>query len=254
MPVGLCVGLQLRGLCKSFGGLAVAQDLNLDLPPGARTALIGPNGAGKSTLAQLITGCLVPDQGMVMLDGVDLAVVSQAARVKRGIAKTFQITTLFAGLSLRENLRLAVQEQRGQGARWFGRADRCPEVEEIIEFQLARFGLLGLAYQMVGRLAYGQQRLVELALTLCLQPRVLVLDEPAAGVPMGEIPMIVEALEGLPKNLAVLLIDHDMDLVFRLAQHIVVMVAGTILAQGTPAEIATNATVQRLYLGEAFDA
>ena len=253
MPGGLGVGLQLRGLCKSFGGLAVAQNLNLDLPPGARVAVIGPNGAGKSTLAQLITGSLVPDGGRVMLDGADLAKVSQAARVKRGIAKTFQITTLFAGLSLRENLRLAVQEQRGQGARWFGRADRCPEVEEIIDAHLVRFGLLGLADQLVGHLAYGQQRLVELALTLCLQPRVLVLDEPAAGVPMAEIPVIVAALEGLPKELAVLLIDHDMDLVFRLAQHIVVMVAGTILAQGTPADIAANPTVRRLYLGEAFD-
>ncbi len=242
-------GLEVRGLNRAFGGITVARDIDLDLPPGARTALIGPNGAGKSTFANLVTGALAPSSGEIRFDGRDIGRLSEAQRVKAGIARTFQITTLFRRLTLRENLRLAVLEREGRTGRWFGRAGGDERVEAEIEARLAAVGLAGRAEARVEELAYGQQRLVELALTLALRPRVLVLDEPAAGVPSGESHLIEEAIAGLPDDLAVLIIEHDMDLVFRLARVIVVLVGGAVLTRGTPAEIAADPEVRRLYLG-----
>ena len=246
-------GLQTRGLNKAFGGLVVARDITLSLQPGDRTALIGPNGAGKTTFSNLITGILKPTSGQILLDGRDIGGMGEAARVRAGIAKTFQITTLFRKLSVRENIRLPILERDRRALRFWHRADRDPRVEAEIEAQLSAFNLLGLADKPVQDLAYGQQRLVEMAMTLALKPRVLILDEPAAGVPSSDSHLITGAIEALPADLAVLIIEHDMKLVFQVARSIIVLVNGAILTQGTPAEIATNQQVRDLYLGAHHD-
>ncbi|MDE3029000.1 MAG: ABC transporter ATP-binding protein [Paracoccaceae bacterium] len=246
-------GLQVRNLNKSFGGLVVARDITLDLAPGDRKALIGPNGAGKSTFTNLITGILTPTNGEIRLDGNDIGRLSEAQRVKAGIAKTFQITTLFRSLTVRENLRLPLLERRGLSARMIRRADGDAEVEAEIEALLAQFKLGAFGGVKVERLAYGQQRLVEMAMTLALRPRILILDEPAAGVPSSESPLISDAIAALPKDLSVLIIEHDMNLVFKVADKIIVLVAGAILTEGSPQEIAADTRVRDLYLGAHHD-
>lgn len=246
-------GLQVRGLCKSFGGLSVAQNIDFDLPPGARKALIGPNGAGKSTFANLITGILSPTSGDIRFSGQDIGTLPEARRVKLGIAKTFQITTLFRQMTVLENLCLPILEREGRAARWFGRVRADRALREEASELLAHFNLVHLADQPVETLAYGQQRLVEMALTLALRPKVLILDEPAAGVPSSDSHLIIEAIERLPGDLAVLIIEHDMDLVFRVARSIIVLVAGTILLEGTPEEISRDPRVRELYLGGAHE-
>ena len=246
-------GLQTKGLNKSFGGLVVARDITLSLHPGDRTALIGPNGAGKTTFSNLITGILKPTSGQILLDGRDIGGMGEAARVRAGIAKTFQITTLFKHLSVRENIRLPILERERRALRFWHRADRDKGIEAEIEAQLSAFNLLGLADRPVQDLAYGQQRLVEMAMTLALKPRVLILDEPAAGVPSSDSHLITGAIEALPADLAVLIIEHDMKLVFQVARSIIVLVNGAILTQGTPREIAANQQVRDLYLGAHHD-
>lgn len=242
-------GLEVRGLSKHFGGLVVSENIDFDLPAGARKALIGPNGAGKSTFANLITGILRPSAGTIRFDGQDIGSLKEAQRVQMGIAKTFQITTLFPRLTVRENLRLPILERQGLGRRLFMRADSNRSVEAEVSALVDQFALGSLADRPVLDLAYGQQRLVEMALSLALKPKVLILDEPAAGVPSSETHLIIDAIERLPDDLAVLVIEHDMDLVFRIARSIVVLVQGRILTEGTPQEIATNAKVRELYLG-----
>lgn len=242
-------GLEVRGLSKTFGGLVVSENIDFDLPPGSRKALIGPNGAGKSTFANLVTGILAPSAGTIRFDGRDIAGMGEARRVKLGIAKTFQITTLFPNLTVRQNLRLPVLEREGRGFRLFIRADSDPAIEAEVQALIDQFDLGALADKPVLDLAYGQQRLVEMALTLALKPRVLILDEPAAGVPSSETHLITDAIARLPKDLAVLVIEHDMDLVFKVATSIVVLVQGRILTEGTPQDIATDAKVRELYLG-----
>lgn len=242
-------GLDVKNLSKHFGGLTVAQDITFNLPPGSRKALIGPNGAGKSTLANLITGILPPSGGAISFEGRDIGRMSEVRRVKAGIAKTFQITTLFARLTVRENLRLALIEREGRGFAMFRPADADAQTEAEIDGYLASFNLTDLADRPVRDLAYGQQRLVEMALTLALRPKVLILDEPAAGVPSSETHLIIDAIEALPEDLAVLIIEHDMDLVFRVAQSIIVLVQGRILIEGTPERIAADPDVRDLYLG-----
>ncbi len=242
-------GLNVKNLSKHFGGLTVAQDITFDLPPGSRKALIGPNGAGKSTVANLITGLLSPSSGQVCFDGCDISGLSEARRVKIGLAKTFQITTLFPRLTVRENLRLALIERQGRGFDLFKPADASPEIEEEIDNYLLQFNLADRTNWLVCDLAYGQQRLVEMALTLALRPRVLILDEPAAGVPSSETHLIIDAIEYLPPDLAVLIIEHDMDLVFQVATSIIVLVQGRILIEGPPEQITADAKVRELYLG-----
>lgn len=245
----MSAGLEVRGLNKAFGGLVVARDISLTLRPGDRKALIGPNGAGKSTFTNLITGILEPSGGEITLDGRDIGRMSEAQRVKAGIAKTFQITTLFRSLSVRDNLRLPLWERRGGTARPFRRSGGDAGVEQEVESLLTQFRLTDVGDRPVARLAYGQQRLVEMAMTLALKPRILILDEPAAGVPSSESPLIAEAIAALPADLAVLIIEHDMALVFKVASRIIVLVAGAILTEGTPAEISADARVRDLYLG-----
>jgi branched-chain amino acid transport system ATP-binding protein len=234
--------LETIGISKQFGALQVANDIHFRLEPGARHALIGPNGAGKTTFVNLLTGRLAPSAGRILLNGADITRISQAARTRRGLARTFQINNLFPMLSVLENVRLAVAEHRGL------LTARRALIEEAFA-TLARLGLDGDAPAVVRELPYGKQRLVEIAIALALEPSVLLLDEPAAGVPGGESGIIFDVIEQLPTEMAVLMIEHDMDLVFRFAQRITVMVRGTILVEGTPAEIAADPLVREVYLG-----
>ncbi|MFB9952993.1 ABC transporter ATP-binding protein [Rhizobium puerariae] len=246
-------GLAIRELSKNFGGLHVARNLNVTLPPGCRTALIGPNGAGKTTFANLLTGVLQPSSGTIHLNGNDIGKLSESARVRAGIAKTFQITNLFRGLTVRENLRLPILEREGGAATIFGRADGYRDIEAEIAKLMDELHLTPLAEKVVRGLAYGQQRLVELALTLALRPKVLILDEPAAGVPTTDSHLIVAAIKRLPADLSVLIIEHDMELVFEVADKIIVLVNGAILMEGTPEEVTRDPRVRELYLGAGHD-
>ena len=246
--------LETRGLCKSFGALEVARDIDFRIERGARHALIGPNGAGKTTFVNLLTGVLPPSRGSVMLEGEDVTTLAQAKRVKRGIARTFQINQLFRGLTVQENVCIAVSERLGVGGAMLRpagkRADVIDEASRLI--QILKLG--EEAERRVVELPYGRQRLVEIAIALGLNPRVLLLDEPAAGIPSAESHILLDAIATLPKDIAVLIIEHDMDLVFRFAERITVLVSGAIFAEGTPAEIAANHDVRAVYLGSALDA
>ena len=246
--------LETRGLCKSFGALEVAREIDFRLERGARHALIGPNGAGKTTFINLLTGVLPPSRGSVLLEGEDVTGLAQAKRVKRGIARTFQINQLFRGLSVLENVCIAVSERLGVGGSMLrpagARAEVIAEASRLIE--MLKLG--EDAGRRVVELPYGRQRLVEIAIALGLDPRALLLDEPAAGIPSAESHILLDAVATLPKDIAVLIIEHDMDLVFRFAERITVMVSGAIFAEGTPAQIAGNAAVRAVYLGNATDA
>jgi branched-chain amino acid transport system ATP-binding protein len=242
--------LETRRLAKSFGALSVANAIDFRLDPGARQALIGPNGAGKTTFVNLVTGALAPSAGQILLDGADVTALPQASRVKRGLVRTFQITQLFRRLSVLENVVLAVCERRGLGGGWWRPAGHHRAANEEAYAHLDRLGLGDQALRPVASLAYGQQRLVEIAVALALEPKVLLLDEPAAGVPSGETGRIIEAIERLPADLALLIIEHDMDLVFRLARQITVLVQGRVLVEGPPADIAADPDVRQVYLGE----
>ena len=243
--------LSTRGLDKSFGSLVVASDIELDLPPGERYALIGPNGAGKTTLINLITGMLKPDKGQIFLGGDEITMLKPEERVKCGLVRTFQINTLFPRLSALEAVTLAVCERRGYAGSWW---EKLPAYGDAIEEAYAILLSLRLAascHRPTRELAYGQQRLLEIALALATKPKVLLLDEPAAGVPQQESAELFSVIAGLSQEIAVLFIEHDMNVVFRFAHRIIVMAAGRILLQGTPKEIAADARVREVYLGRA---
>ncbi len=242
--------LELKHLSMNFGGLKVTNDVSLTLPVGARTALIGPNGAGKTTLINLISGLLTPTDGQVLLMGEDVTALTPATRVHRGMIRSFQVTRLFQDMTIAEHLTFAIRAQSHRmGGVWRAMtADPATEVRgaELIE----SLGLGPLRHRRVDEIAYGQQRLVEIAIALAMKPKVLLLDEPAAGIPRDGMDLVLNALDVLPDDLAVIMIDHDMDLVRRFAQQIVVLAAGQIIANGTPAEISHNAEVRSAYLGE----
>jgi branched-chain amino acid transport system ATP-binding protein len=242
--------LETRGLRKSFGALTVANAVDFRLERGARHALIGPNGAGKTTFVELVTGALQPSAGQIRLDGADITHLPQAARVNRGLVRTFQITALFPRLSVLENVTLAVCERQRIAGGLFRPAGYHRRAIEEAHALLERLGLEDDALRPVNMLAYGRQRLIEIAVSLALSPKVLLLDEPAAGVPSGESGTIIGVIERLPSDIAVLIIEHDMDLVFRLAQRITVLVRGSILVEGPPEAIAADSEVRRVYLGE----
>ncbi|HEY5637037.1 MAG TPA: ABC transporter ATP-binding protein [Burkholderiales bacterium] len=241
--------LETRGLARNFGALVVARDIDFRLEPGARHALIGPNGAGKTTFVNLLTGALAPSAGSVLLEGTDVTRLPQAARVKRGIARTFQINQLFRGLPVLQNVAIAVAERRGVGGRMFRPAGLRRDVIDEAMGLLERMKLADEAGRTISELPYGRQRLVELAIALGLGPRVLLLDEPAAGVPSAETHVILDAIDALSPEIGVLIIEHDMDLVFRFAKKITVLVQGAILAEGPPEEIAAHPEVRAVYLG-----
>ena len=242
--------LETRGLCKSFGALQVANSIDFRLEHGARHALIGPNGAGKTSFVNLVTGALAPSAGQVLIDGTEVTDLPQSERVKRGLARTFQVTALFRRLTALENVTLGIAEREGVADDLFWPSGRHKRVIEEAYAVLVSLDLADDALRPVNMLAYGRQRLVEIAVSLALAPKVLLLDEPAAGVPSGESGTIIEVIERLPPEIALLIIEHDMDLVFRVAQRITVMVQGGVLVEGRPEEIARDPEVRRVYLGE----
>ena len=245
------LALETRGLAKSFGSLVVAHDINLALPQGVRYALIGPNGAGKTTLINLMTGMLRPDAGEVRLAGEDITALKADRRVKRGLARTFQINTLFPQLTALESVTLAVLEREGNAHNWWRGLPRFGAAIDEAHAILASLRLEAHGDRLTRELAYGQQRLLEIALALATRPRVLLLDEPAAGVPKDESAELFSAIASLAGDLTVLFIEHDMEVVFRFASRILVMVGGRLLVQGTPDEIARDARVREVYLGGA---
>jgi branched-chain amino acid transport system ATP-binding protein len=241
--------LAARGLNKKFGSLVVASDINLVLPKGARYALIGPNGAGKTTLINLLTGMLPPDSGEIVLAEQDITAQAPQERVRRGLARTFQINSLFPSLSALEAVTLVVEERRRLSGRfWQNLASHKESIEEAYDI-LSRLRLGDSCYQPTRELPYGRQRLLEIALALATRPKVLLLDEPAAGVPQEESGEVFEAVAGLSGDLTLLFIEHDMHVVFRFASHIIVLVGGAIFAEGSPADIAAHPGVREVYLG-----
>ena len=242
--------LETRKLCKSFGALVVAQNIDFRLEPGARHALIGPNGAGKTTFINMLMGALAPTSGQILLGGEDVTRAPQSARVRSGVGRTFQITTLFRSLPVLDNVALAVAERSRIATRLWRPASAHQEVIDESRGLLAALGLADDAAARVADLPYGKQRLVEIAIALGLKPKVLLLDEPAAGVPSHESEKILSTLERLPSDIAILIIEHDMDLVFRFARRITVLVQGAVLVEGAPEEIARDVRVHQVYLGE----
>lgn len=243
--------LETKNLKKSFGSLVVADDVSLTLPQGGRHALIGPNGAGKTTLINLITGMLKPDSGDVFLDGSDVTDAHPSARVKSGLVRTFQINTLFPKITPLESATMAICEQSGHSGIWLKPlSKRTAEIEKAFDL-LTKMGLADDATRVTSDLAYGQQRLLEIALALASEPKVLLLDEPAAGVPKSESAALFQVIADLPKEISVLFIEHDMDLVFTFASHITVLVQGAILVEGTSEDIAKDPLVREVYLGGA---
>jgi branched-chain amino acid transport system ATP-binding protein len=242
--------LETRRLCKSFGALVVAQNIDFRLEPGARHALIGPNGAGKTTFINMLMGALAPTSGQILLGGEDVTRAPQSARVRSGLGRTFQITTLFRSLPVLDNVALAVAERSGIAPRLWRPASAHKEVIDESRGLLAALGLADDAATRVADLPYGKQRLVEIAIALGLKPKVLLLDEPAAGVPSHESEKILSTLERLPSDIAILIIEHDMDLVFRFARRITVLVQGAVLVEGAPEDIARDVRVHQVYLGE----
>jgi len=242
--------LSTRGMSKRFGSLVVARDIEIELPKGVRYALIGPNGAGKTTLINLMTGMLAPDGGQIFLGGDDITALEPQERVRRGLARTFQINTLFPSLNALEAVTLAVAERRGiAGQFWSNLAAHKESIEEAYEI-LATLRLGDDCYQPTRQLPYGRQRLLEIALALATKPKVLLLDEPAAGVPHEESGDIFEVVASLSSDLTLLFIEHDMHVVFRFASHIIVLVGGAIFVEGSPTEIAADPSVREVYLGK----
>ena len=250
----MMAALETRDLQKSFGGLKVTRDLSLRVGWGARHALIGPNGAGKTTVINLLTGVLRPDAGRVLLGGVDVTDLAVHGRVLRGLSRTFQINQLYADLTPLETIGLAVSERLGRGGDWWRRMGTRSDVNDEIAENLARFHLLDVMNELTATLPYGKQRLLDIAVAIAAKPRVLLLDEPAAGVPESERHDILAAVAALPRDVTVLLIEHDMDLVFSFADRISVLVNGAMLVEGPPEAVARDPQVKAVYLGEGADA
>jgi branched-chain amino acid transport system ATP-binding protein len=246
--------LETKGLVKRFGGLLATDNVSFKLEQGARHALIGPNGAGKTTFINLLTGVLAPTSGQILLEGEDITRLRPELRVQRGLARTFQINQLFPAMTPLETLGLAVSERMGGGRDWWRVIGSQREiVDEIVEIA-QRFRLTDVLDERTSNLAYGKQRLLEIAVAIASRPRVLLLDEPAAGVPERERHDILAAVAALPRDVTVLLIEHDMDLVFSFADRISVLVNGAMLVEGPPDEVARDPRVKAVYLGEAADA
>ena len=245
------VTLRTECLSRSWGTFKANSDISLTFGAGARHALIGPNGAGKTTFINLLTGSLAPTSGRVFFADEDITRLPQHQRVKRGITRTFQINTLFPGLTVLQSVLLAICERRGLQSNWYQTvAMRSEEIDEAMAL-LASLKLAPEADRITRNLPYGKQRLVEIALALATRPRVLLLDEPAAGIPSAESMELFEVIAGLPREVSIVFIEHDMGLVFRFAERITVLVGGKVLTEGTPAEIAADPRVREVYLGEA---
>jgi branched-chain amino acid transport system ATP-binding protein len=247
----MTTALRTVGLSKQFGAFAAATDVSLAFAQGARHALIGPNGAGKTTLINLLTGVLAPSTGEVFLGDDRITALAPHQRVKLGMTRTFQINTLFAGLTVLESVTLAVCERRGRAGIWYRTvAKQRDEADEALAL-LRMLRLAADANTLTRNLPYGGQRLVEIALALATKPRILLLDEPAAGIPASESAELFSVIAALPRDVTIVFIEHDMELVFRFAERITVLVGGKVLTEGAPAEIAVDPRVREVYLGEA---
>lgn len=244
---------EVRNLKRNFGGLSVTNDVSIAMTQGDRVALIGPNGAGKTTFVNLVTGNLKPSAGSVFISGEDVTRLDPTDRVQRGLVRSFQVTRLFSDMTPEEHVALAILQREGRAQSLFTSHRSMPDVVEETRHMLDALGLLHLAGRKVSQIAYGQQRLLELALALALKPKVLLLDEPAAGVPQSDTTMVEKALAELPPELAVLMIEHDMDLVFRFAKRVIVLAAGEIIFDGLPAGVTRDARVRQAYLGSYAD-
>ncbi len=243
--------LRTVGLSRQWGAFQANSDITLGFAPGARHALIGPNGAGKTTFINLLTGVLAPSSGRVFLGDEDITALPQYKRVARGISRTFQINTLFADLSVLESVMLALFEHGGRSGVWYRTVARETATADEAMALLHSLRLDMDAATMTRNLPYGKQRLLEIALALATKPKILLLDEPAAGIPSGQSAELFEVLAALPRDVTILFIEHDMNLVFRFAERITVLVGGKVLVEGTPDDIAADARVREVYLGEA---
>jgi len=243
--------LRTEGLSRSWGSFAANSDISLRFAPGARHAPIGPNGAGKTTFINLLTGVLAPTAGRIWLGEQEITRLPQHVRVRLGMTRTFQINTLFPGLTVLESVVLAVAERTGAARIWSRTVASQHELADEAMGILASLRLDAEADIESRRLPYGKQRLLEIALALATRPSILLLDEPAAGIPAAESAELFAAIAALPRDITILFIEHDMDLVFRFAECITVLVAGKVLTEGTPAEIAADPRVKEVYLGEA---
>jgi branched-chain amino acid transport system ATP-binding protein len=246
--------LRVEALRKRFGGLVATDDLSLDIRHGEIHAIIGPNGAGKTTLIGQLAGELRPDSGSIMLDGVDITHMPPAQRVRRGLARSFQITSILADSTAADNVALAVQAARGHGFQLWRNARRDPGLRLPATALLAAVGLAERAGTRAGDLAHGEQRQLEIAMVLALKPRLLLLDEPMAGMGSEESQRILALIRSLQGTVAILLVEHDMDTVFALADRITVLVGGRAIVTGSAEEIQAHPEVRAAYLGEEEDA
>ena len=243
--------LECTGVSKRFGRLAAVDDVTLTIERGARHALIGPNGAGKSTLFNLLAGALKPTAGRIVFAGTDVTDKSGAWRSRAGLAKTFQHSSLFLSLSVADNVAIAAQRVSGDGMRLRRSTRRCPGVDRCVDRCLEQTGLAGRSTARVSDLSHGERRQLEVAVALATEPTLLLLDEPTAGMSAAESDRFAQLVESLPSEVTVLLIEHDLDVVFRLADRISVLHLGRLLADGSPEDIRTDERVQAAYLGTA---
>jgi branched-chain amino acid transport system ATP-binding protein len=250
----MTVVLQTLALQKRFGGITAARDVSLELAEGARHALIGPNGAGKTTVLNLISGIQTPTAGRILVGDRDITALKPHERVRLGIARTFQINQLFADMTPLESLGLVVSQRAGSGSDWWRVAGKKRAIVEEIATLAERFQLADVLNERTATLPYGKQRLLEIALAIACRPRLLLLDEPAAGVTEHDRRQLLATIAALPSQVTVLLIEHDMDLVFGFAHRISVLVNGAVLVEGPPREVAADPRVKAAYLGEAAHA
>jgi len=249
----MATALETKGLVKRFGGLQATDNVSFKLEQGARHALIGPNGAGKTTFINLLTGVIKPTSGQIFLEGQEITGLRPELRVQRGLARTFQINQLFPAMTPLETLGLAVSERMDGGRDWWRViGSKSAIIDEIVEIA-QRFRLTDVLDERTSNLAYGKQRLLEIAVAFACKPRVLLLDEPAAGVPEAERHELLATVAALPRDVSVLLIEHDMDLVFSFADRISVLVNGALFTEGTVEEFSTDPRVRAVYLGESVD-
>jgi len=241
--------LRVEELTRAFGGVIAVNRVSLRVRPGERRAIIGPNGAGKTTFFNLLSGNLAPTTGRIFLDDRDITTLPTHERVRLGLGRTFQQSSLFPSLSVRENIRLAIQARHRVAHRPFSSAERVPEVEHAIDETLERFGFSDQAADVVRELSYGEQRQLEIALAVATRPRVLLLDEPTAGMSPAETVVMSRLIRSLPADTTVLIIEHDMDVVFDLAERITVLHHGEVLADGTAPEVRADPRVMEVYLG-----
>ncbi|WP_447776472.1 ABC transporter ATP-binding protein [Variovorax boronicumulans] len=246
--------LSTQGLVMRFGGITATNNVTMELKRGARHALIGPNGAGKTTLINLLTGVLTPTEGRISLLGEDITTLAPHKRVARGLVRTFQINQLFDSMTPLETLALVVSQQKGIAAQWWRPLGADKRIAERAGQLLEQFHLADVAQQQTKFMAYGKRRLLEIAIALACEPRVLLLDEPVAGVPAGEREELLQTVAALPSDVSVLLIEHDMDLVFSFADRMTVLVNGALLTEGDPETIANDPKVKEVYLGHGTDA